>query len=218
MWVQAHTYNWMVRRSRQRKSFCKRALCVQILLWLSFTDFSSLTSFSSAIPLLNFHQRSKPKCCDVLCCYRFWNVLAATSRLYLCALCTLVKSPGVCRHTGQLVGCDWPFIFVTSDPQVFDSEQCVCPQRAVRMNSAFSPAVFPHQRSGNAARSLSSLTQHPNLWESLHSSFSWWAAAIYTRAQTYPKWWQPKLCGWVHHSVCEYHPCECPRTPRLYYI
>ncbi|KAI2655392.1 Folliculin [Labeo rohita] len=47
--------------------------------------------------------------------------------------------------------------------KVFDSEQCVCPQRAVRMNSAFSPAVFPHQRSGNAARSLTSLTQHPNL-------------------------------------------------------
>lgn len=58
--------------------------------------------------------------------------------------------------------------------QVFDSEQGVCPQRAVRMNSVFSPAVFPHQRSGNAARSLTSLTQHPNLWASLHSSFSWW--------------------------------------------
>lgn len=58
--------------------------------------------------------------------------------------------------------------------QVFDNEQGVCPQRAVRMNSVFSPAVFPHQRSGNAARSLTSLTQHPNLWASLHSSFSWW--------------------------------------------
>lgn len=58
--------------------------------------------------------------------------------------------------------------------QVFDGEQGVCPQRAVRMNSVFSPAVFPHQRSGNAARSLTSLTQHPNLWASLHSSFSWW--------------------------------------------
>uniref|UniRef100_A0A673ASF2 Folliculin n=1 Tax=Sphaeramia orbicularis TaxID=375764 RepID=A0A673ASF2_9TELE len=57
--------------------------------------------------------------------------------------------------------------------KVFDSEQGVCPQRAVRMNSVFSPAVFPHQRSGNAARSLTSLTQHPNLWASLHSSFSW---------------------------------------------
>ncbi|KAI4873569.1 hypothetical protein NFI96_026258 [Prochilodus magdalenae] len=56
--------------------------------------------------------------------------------------------------------------------KVFDSEQGVCPQRAVRMNSAFSPAVFPHQRSGNAARSLPSLTQHPNLWASLHASFS----------------------------------------------
>lgn len=78
----------------------------------------------------------------------------------------------------------WPLIHryerVPSPPssnplvhQVFDSEQGVCPQRAVRMNSAFSPAVFPHQRSGNAARSLTSLTQHPNLWASLHSSFSW---------------------------------------------
>uniref|UniRef100_A0A8C3AMM9 Folliculin n=1 Tax=Cyclopterus lumpus TaxID=8103 RepID=A0A8C3AMM9_CYCLU len=57
--------------------------------------------------------------------------------------------------------------------KVFDNEQGVCPQRAVRMNSVFSPAVFPHQRSGNAARSLTSLTQHPNLWASLHSSFSW---------------------------------------------
>ncbi|XP_073703610.1 folliculin [Garra rufa] len=65
--------------------------------------------------------------------------------------------------------------------KVFDSEQCVCPQRAVRMNSAFSPAVFPHQRSGNAARSLTSLTQHPNLWASLHSSFSWLLKACGSR-------------------------------------
>ncbi|CAL9705637.1 unnamed protein product [Knipowitschia caucasica] len=55
--------------------------------------------------------------------------------------------------------------------KVFDSEQVVCPQRAARINSVFSP-VFPHQRSGNAARSLTSLTQHPHLWASLHSSFS----------------------------------------------
>ncbi|XP_010883180.1 folliculin [Esox lucius] len=65
--------------------------------------------------------------------------------------------------------------------KVFDSEQCVCPQRAVRMNSAFSPAVFPHQRSGNAARSLPSLTQHTNLWASLHSSFSWLLKACGSR-------------------------------------
>ncbi|KAK7147631.1 hypothetical protein R3I94_010218 [Phoxinus phoxinus] len=65
--------------------------------------------------------------------------------------------------------------------KVFDSEQCVCPQRAVRMNSAFSPAVFPHQRSGNAARSLTSLTQHQNLWASLHSSFSWLLKACGSR-------------------------------------
>ncbi|XP_067305091.1 folliculin [Pseudorasbora parva] len=65
--------------------------------------------------------------------------------------------------------------------KVFDSEQCVCPQRAVRMNSAFSPAVFPHQRSGNAARSLTSLTQHQSLWASLHSSFSWLLKACGSR-------------------------------------
>ncbi|XP_030640311.1 folliculin [Chanos chanos] len=65
--------------------------------------------------------------------------------------------------------------------KVFDTEQGVCPQRAVRMNSAFSPAVFPHQRSGNAARSLTSLTQHPNLWASLHSSFSWLLKACGSR-------------------------------------
>uniref|UniRef100_A0A4W4FR63 Folliculin n=1 Tax=Electrophorus electricus TaxID=8005 RepID=A0A4W4FR63_ELEEL len=65
--------------------------------------------------------------------------------------------------------------------KVFDSEQGVCPQRAVRMNSAFSPAVFPHQRSGNAARSLPSLTQHPNLWASLHASFSWLLKACGSR-------------------------------------
>lgn len=66
--------------------------------------------------------------------------------------------------------------------QVFENEQGVCPQRSVRMNSVFSPAVFPHQRSGNAARSLTSLTQHQNLWASLHSSFSWW---VHTRRQTH---------------------------------
>ncbi|XP_056142592.1 folliculin [Lampris incognitus] len=65
--------------------------------------------------------------------------------------------------------------------KVFDGEQGVCPQRAVRMNSVFSPAVFPHQRSGNAARSLTSLTQHPNLWASLHSSFSWLLKACGSR-------------------------------------
>ncbi|XP_041797904.1 folliculin isoform X1 [Chelmon rostratus] len=65
--------------------------------------------------------------------------------------------------------------------KVFDNEQGVCPQRAVRMNSVFSPAVFPHQRSGNAARSLMSLTQHPNLWASLHSSFSWLLKACGSR-------------------------------------
>ncbi|KAM8870517.1 folliculin isoform 2-T2 [Spinachia spinachia] len=65
--------------------------------------------------------------------------------------------------------------------KVFDNEQGVCPQRSARMNSVFSPAVFPHQRSGNAARSLTSLTQHQNLWASLHSSFSWLLKACGSR-------------------------------------
>nr|XP_061813709.1 folliculin-like [Nerophis lumbriciformis]XP_061813718.1 folliculin-like [Nerophis lumbriciformis] len=65
--------------------------------------------------------------------------------------------------------------------KVFDGEQGVCPQRAARINSVFSPAVFPQQRSGNAARSLTSLTQHPNLWASLHSSFSWLLKACGSR-------------------------------------
>ncbi|XP_077454222.1 folliculin isoform X2 [Stigmatopora argus] len=65
--------------------------------------------------------------------------------------------------------------------KVFENEQGICPQRAVRMNSVFSPAIFPHQRSGNAARSLTSLTKHPNLWSSLHSSFSWLLKACGSR-------------------------------------
>lgn len=65
--------------------------------------------------------------------------------------------------------------------KVFDKEQGGCPQRAVRMNSTFSPASFPHQRSGNAARSLTSLTQHPDLWASLHASFSWLLKACGSR-------------------------------------
>ncbi|KAK3551251.1 hypothetical protein QTP70_013978 [Hemibagrus guttatus] len=62
--------------------------------------------------------------------------------------------------------------------QVFETEQVVCPQRAERI---FSPASFPHQRNGNAARSLTSLTQHPNLWASLHTSFSWLLKACGSR-------------------------------------
>ncbi|XP_033983936.1 folliculin isoform X1 [Trematomus bernacchii] len=85
----------------------------------------------------------------------------------------------------------WPFLLChlrltiqslqSTALKVFDIEQGVCPQRSVRMNSVFSPAVFPHQRSGNAARSLTSLTQHPNLWASLHSSFSWLLKACGSR-------------------------------------
>lgn len=85
-------------------------------------------------------------------------------------------------------------LFVTL--QVFDSEQCVCPQRAVRMNSAFSPAVFPHQRSGNAARSLTSLTQHQNLWASLHSSFSW-CVKLYSEYF----WLYNSFCDLISHNV-----------------
>ncbi|KAK5922184.1 hypothetical protein CgunFtcFv8_019471 [Champsocephalus gunnari] len=85
----------------------------------------------------------------------------------------------------------WPFLLChlrltiqslqSTALKVFDIEQGVCPQRSVRMNSVFSPAVFSHQRSGNAARSLTSLTQHPNLWASLHSSFSWLLKACGSR-------------------------------------
>ncbi|XP_077576892.1 folliculin isoform X2 [Stigmatopora nigra] len=85
----------------------------------------------------------------------------------------------------------WPFLLrhlrltiqslQSTAMKVFENEQGICPQRAVRMNSVFSPAVFPHQRSGNAARSLTSLTKHPNLWSSLHSSFSWLLKACGSR-------------------------------------
>lgn len=84
-------------------------------------------------------------------------------------------------------------LFVTL--QVFDSEQGVCPQRAVRMNSAFSPAVFPHQRSGNAARSLTSLTQHQNLWASLHSSFSW-----FVKLYSEYFWLYNSQCFFISHN------------------
>lgn len=55
--------------------------------------------------------------------------------------------------------------------QVFEAEQFGCPQRAQRMNTAFTP--FLHQRNGNAARSLTSLTNDENLWACLHTSFAW---------------------------------------------
>ncbi|KAF3813661.1 hypothetical protein GH733_018814, partial [Mirounga leonina] len=45
--------------------------------------------------------------------------------------------------------------------KVFEAEQFGCPQRAQRMNTAFTP--FLHQRNGNAARSLTSLTSDDNL-------------------------------------------------------
>uniref|UniRef100_A0A8B9KCG6 Folliculin n=1 Tax=Astyanax mexicanus TaxID=7994 RepID=A0A8B9KCG6_ASTMX len=110
--------------------------------------------------------------------------------------------------------------------KVFDSEQGVCPQRAVRMNSAFSPAVFPHQRSGNAARSLPSLTQHPNLWASLHASFSWLLKACGSRLtekllegaptedtlvlierQTAKLFRIEILCSWAPPTVAEFNKC-----------
>uniref|UniRef100_A0A8C5XWY2 Folliculin n=1 Tax=Microcebus murinus TaxID=30608 RepID=A0A8C5XWY2_MICMU len=55
--------------------------------------------------------------------------------------------------------------------KVFEAEQFGCPQRAQRMNTAFTP--FLHQRNGNAARSLTSLTSDDNLWACLHTSFAW---------------------------------------------
>lgn len=55
--------------------------------------------------------------------------------------------------------------------QVFEAEQFGCPQRAQRMNTAFTP--FLHQRNGNAARSLTSLTNDDSLWACLHTSFAW---------------------------------------------
>ncbi|NXY50445.1 FLCN protein, partial [Ceuthmochares aereus] len=54
--------------------------------------------------------------------------------------------------------------------KVFEAEQYGCPQRAQRMNTAFTP--FLHQRNGNAARSLTSLTNDENLWACLHTSFA----------------------------------------------
>ena len=55
--------------------------------------------------------------------------------------------------------------------QVFEAEQFGCPQRAQRMNTAVTP--FLHQRNGNAARSLTSLTNDDSLWACLHTSFAW---------------------------------------------
>uniref|UniRef100_A0A672N882 Folliculin n=1 Tax=Sinocyclocheilus grahami TaxID=75366 RepID=A0A672N882_SINGR len=98
-------------------------------------------------------------------------VVVAMDRIYL-----INSWPFLLRHLRQTIQS-----LQDTALKVFDNEQCVCPQRAVRMNSAFSPAVFPHQRSGNAARSLTSLTQHPNLWASLHSSFSWLLKACGSR-------------------------------------
>ncbi|XP_071427457.1 folliculin [Pithys albifrons albifrons] len=63
--------------------------------------------------------------------------------------------------------------------KVFEAEQYGCPQRAQRMNTAFTP--FLHQRNGNAARSLTSLTNDENLWACLHTSFAWLLKACGSR-------------------------------------
>ncbi|XP_045680120.1 folliculin isoform X4 [Phyllostomus hastatus] len=63
--------------------------------------------------------------------------------------------------------------------EVFEAEQFGCPQRAQRMNTAFTP--FLHQRNGNAARSLTSLTSDDNLWACLHTSFAWLLKACGSR-------------------------------------
>ncbi|XP_078393759.1 folliculin [Cetorhinus maximus] len=65
--------------------------------------------------------------------------------------------------------------------KVFEAEQFGCPQRAQRMNTAFTPGAFLHQRNGNAARSLPSLTNDLNLWASLHTSFAWLLKACGSR-------------------------------------
>ncbi|XP_033278549.1 folliculin isoform X3 [Orcinus orca] len=63
--------------------------------------------------------------------------------------------------------------------EVFEAEQFGCPQRAQRMNTAFTP--FLHQRNGNAARSLTSLTNDDSLWACLHTSFAWLLKACGSR-------------------------------------
>ncbi|XP_045426215.1 folliculin isoform X2 [Lemur catta] len=83
----------------------------------------------------------------------------------------------------------WPFLLgkvrgVIDELQgkalkVFEAEQFGCPQRAQRMNTAFTP--FLHQRNGNAARSLTSLTSDDNLWACLHTSFAWLLKACGSR-------------------------------------
>ncbi|XP_073414618.1 folliculin [Dendrobates tinctorius] len=75
----------------------------------------------------------------------------------------------------------WPFLLskirgVIDELQgkalkVFEAEQFGCPQRPLRINTAFTP--YLHQRNGNAARSLTSLTNDDNLWACLHTSFAW---------------------------------------------
>lgn len=99
---------------------------------------------------------------------------------------------------------DWPRLYFTLHLQVFDSEQVVCPQRAVRI---FSPAGFPHQRNGNAARSLTSLTQHPNLWESLHTSFSWYDIHKDNWSHHMDTWFILLTC--VNQSECSVHSNAC---------
>ncbi|XP_040101718.1 folliculin isoform X2 [Oryx dammah] len=69
----------------------------------------------------------------------------------------------------------WPFLL----GKVFEAEQFGCPQRAQRMNTAFTP--FLHQRNGNAARSLTSLTNDDSLWACLHTSFAWLLKACGSR-------------------------------------
>uniref|UniRef100_UPI00358E5790 folliculin n=1 Tax=Myxine glutinosa TaxID=7769 RepID=UPI00358E5790 len=80
-----------------------------------------------------------------------------------------------------LVSC-WPFLLArlrclieelqTRANAVFEAEQAEVGQRALRMNSAFAPG---------AARSLSSLTQHHDLWAAMHTSFTWLLKACASR-------------------------------------
>ncbi|CAN0012848.1 unnamed protein product [Lampetra planeri] len=85
----------------------------------------------------------------------------------------------------------WPFLLAklkafiddlqSKAMRVFDSEQAECPQRALRINTAFTPGSYLHQRNGSAARSLLSLTADDDLWAHLHTSFAWLLKACGSR-------------------------------------
>ncbi|PIO14060.1 hypothetical protein AB205_0204290 [Aquarana catesbeiana] len=99
----------------------------------------------------------------------------------------------------------WPFLLakirgVIDELQgkamkVFEAEQYGCPQRPLRINTAFTP--YMHQRNGNAARSLTSLTNDDNLWACLHTSFACKVKVLFkfTKVDSRPKEDTQKLLG-----------------------